>query len=57
VKHLRWLPFAFLAGQHGFAIYAPYAALMVMTAMMLPRKSVKTGGAAGVPANLPALGA
>ena len=30
MKHLRWLPFAFLAGQHGFAIFAPYAALMLM---------------------------
>jgi hypothetical protein len=29
MKHLRWLPFAFLAGQHGFAIFAPYAALML----------------------------
>ena len=29
MKHLRWLPFAFLAGVHGFAIFAPYAALML----------------------------
>jgi hypothetical protein len=38
MKHLRWVPLAFLAGQHGFAIFAPYAARMVMTAMMLPRR-------------------
>ena len=38
MKHLRWVPFAFLAGQHGFAIFAPYAALMIATAMILSRR-------------------
>ncbi|HYE18157.1 MAG TPA: hypothetical protein VEA69_06920 [Tepidisphaeraceae bacterium] len=37
MKHLRWVPLAFLAGQHGFAIFAPYAALMIATAMILSR--------------------
>ena len=46
MRHLRWVPLAFLAGQHGFAIFAPYAALMVMTAMMLPRRAVRTPRAA-----------
>jgi hypothetical protein len=27
MKHLKYLPFAFLAGVHGFAILAPYLAL------------------------------
>jgi hypothetical protein len=38
MKHLRWVPLAFLAGQHGFAIFAPYAALMIATAMLLGRR-------------------
>ena len=29
MKHLRWLPFAYFAGVHGFALFAPYAALML----------------------------
>jgi hypothetical protein len=28
MRTLRWVPFAFLAGFHGFAIFAPYAALV-----------------------------
>jgi len=54
VKHLRWVPFAFLAGQHGFAIFAPYAAIMVLTAMMLPRKNTKPAIAAQFSAVAPA---
>ena len=39
VKHLKFLPFAFLAGQHGFAILAPYLALcMTAQAVLLQRK-------------------
>ena len=38
MKHLRWLPLAYLAGQHGFAIFAPYAALMLMLAHYMNRR-------------------
>jgi hypothetical protein len=38
MKHLRWVPFAFLAGQHGFAIFAPYAALMLALGHYLQRR-------------------
>jgi hypothetical protein len=29
MRTLRWVPFTFLAGLHGFAIFAPYAALVL----------------------------
>ena len=29
MRTLRWLPLAYLAGFHGFAIFAPYAAVLV----------------------------
>jgi hypothetical protein len=38
MKHLRWLPFAYLAGVHGFAYFAPYAAVMLITAHVLRRR-------------------
>jgi hypothetical protein len=38
MKHLRWVPLAFLAGQHGFAIFAPYAALMLMIDHLMNRR-------------------
>jgi hypothetical protein len=38
MKHVRWLPFAFLAGVHGFALFAPYAALMLGVAHLSRRK-------------------
>jgi hypothetical protein len=28
MRHLRWIPFTFLAGAHGFALFAPYALLL-----------------------------
>jgi hypothetical protein len=37
-RHLRWLPFAFLAGIHGFAYFAPYAAVMLIVAHFLRRR-------------------
>jgi hypothetical protein len=30
MRHLRWVPFTFIAGLHGFAIFAPYAALVMI---------------------------
>jgi hypothetical protein len=38
MKHLRWLPLAFLAGVHGFAIFVPYAAFMLFTAHIFRRR-------------------
>ena len=39
MKHLRYLPLAFLAGQHGFALLAPYLAVcMTAYAVHLQRK-------------------
>jgi hypothetical protein len=29
MKHLRWMPLTFLAGAHGFALFAPYVAIML----------------------------
>jgi hypothetical protein len=38
MKQLRWLPFAFIAGVHGFAFFAPYAAVMLVAAHLLRRR-------------------
>ena len=37
MKHMRWIPLTYLAGVHGFAIFAPYVAIM-LTAAHLIRK-------------------
>jgi hypothetical protein len=29
MRTLRWVPLTFLAGTHGFVIFAPYAALVM----------------------------
>jgi hypothetical protein len=31
MRTIRWVPLTFLAGAHGFAIFAPYAALLLVT--------------------------
>ena len=36
MRTLRWVPLTFLAGLHGFAIFAPYAAI-VMTVYHINR--------------------
>jgi len=38
MKHLRWILFAFLAVQHVFAIFAPYAALMLALGHLMNRR-------------------
>jgi hypothetical protein len=38
MKHIRWIPLAFLADVHGFAIFAPYAALMMALAVVVDRR-------------------
>jgi hypothetical protein len=30
MRSLRWVPIAYLAGLHGFALFAPYVALVMM---------------------------
>jgi hypothetical protein len=30
MRTLRWVPLTFLAGLHGFAIFAPYAAIVLI---------------------------
>ena len=42
-RHLRWLPFAFVAGIHGFAYFAPYAAVMLIAAHFLRRRQATSG--------------
>ena len=38
MKSLRFLPLTFLAGVHGFAIFAPYAALAVAALLLANRR-------------------
>jgi hypothetical protein len=38
MKHLRWLPLAYVAGVHGFAFFAPYAAFMLVAAHVFRRR-------------------
>ena len=38
MRTLRWVPLTFLAGLHGFAIFAPYAAI-VLTVYGITRRS------------------
>ena len=42
VKSLRFLPLTFLAGAHGFAYFAPYAAF-VMVVMIVSRRREQQG--------------
>lgn len=38
MRSLRYLPFAFLAGQHGFALFAPYLMLFALMVPILRRR-------------------
>ena len=42
MKSLRWLPFTFLAGLHGFVMFTPYVAL-VMTLMLTVQRFRRRG--------------
>jgi hypothetical protein len=53
VKCLRFLPFAFLAGIHGFDLFAPYAAL-VLAAVPLVSRLRRGSSPDAVPAEVPA---
>ncbi len=35
MKSVRFLPLAFLAGVHGFALFAPYAAFMLVAGALI----------------------
>jgi len=37
MKHLRYLPLTFLAGVHGFVLFAPYLALFIGIAHFMRR--------------------
>jgi hypothetical protein len=38
MKWFRFLPIAFLAGAHGFALFAPYAVLVLAVAHVMKRR-------------------
>jgi hypothetical protein len=38
MRVVRFLPLAFLAGVHGFALFAPYAAAFVTVAMLVRKR-------------------
>jgi hypothetical protein len=38
MKSLRFLPLTFLAGVHGFALFAPYAALATAALLLVNRR-------------------
>lgn len=38
IRHAIYLPLAFLAGQHGFALLAPYLALCVVAQTMIVQR-------------------
>jgi hypothetical protein len=39
MRHLRWIPFTFLCDVHGFAIFVPYAAVVLAVLPWLMRRS------------------
>jgi len=41
MKHIRWLPFTFLAGAHGFALFAPYVAIMLGIVHLVAKRKHK----------------
>jgi hypothetical protein len=41
VRSLRFLPLTLLAGQHGFALFAPYLLVFVLLVMSMPRRTVR----------------
>jgi hypothetical protein len=41
VKAIRFIPLAFIAGYHGFALFAPYAAMVLVAAHVMHRRRRK----------------
>ena len=58
-KALSFLPLAFVAGTHGFAIFAPYVAVVLAALHLRSRHRIKARArarrAAAVPAAAPAI--
>ena len=40
VKSLPFIPLAYIAGAHGFALFAPYAAFVLMIVLIKRRKPI-----------------
>ncbi len=40
MKSVRFLPLAFIAGVHGFALFAPYAAVMLVAGALFVRRRI-----------------
>jgi hypothetical protein len=38
MRPIRFLPLTFIAGVHGFALFAPYAAVMLLLGAILKRR-------------------
>jgi hypothetical protein len=41
MKAVPFIPLAFLAGAHGFALFAPYAALIVILMLVRPLRRAR----------------
>ena len=41
MKAVRYIPLAFIAGYHGFALFAPYAAVVLVAAHVVHRRRRK----------------
>ncbi len=42
MRSIRYVPFAFLAGIHGFALFAPYLAFFLTASLLLNRRRTAT---------------
>jgi hypothetical protein len=38
MKHLRYVPIAFICGVHGFALFAPYVAVLLTVGSLIRRR-------------------
>ncbi len=52
MRIIRFVPFAFLSGAHGFAIFAPYA-LVVMSVFHVVHRRRRMAANAAMPATIP----
>jgi ABC-type uncharacterized transport system permease subunit len=42
MRHVRYLPFTFLSGAHGFALFAPYLIVVLVVGMFRGRRRLPT---------------
>lgn len=47
MRTLRWVPLTFLAGLHGFALFAPYAAIVMI--FFIIHRSVRKSQVVAIP--------